>query len=144
MSEQPKPIVDNEPCDICGTSGSMSPYLEVSLSRAIPAWVHRCGECGFRQVRPRLAREQLDALYPSEYFDSRSDMGFGDYAAQAQRNERAAYFLARDMKRLGAGGPVLEVGCALGFLIDPLRRFAEAEVYGVDVSSFAAYFARER
>jgi len=143
MSEAPKPTVDSEPCDICGTIASMVPYLEVSLSRAIPAWVHRCGECSFRQVRPRLQRNQLDALYPSEYFDAGSDMGFGDYARQAQRNERAAYFLARDMRRMGAGGPVLEVGCALGFLIDALRRFAEVEVRGVDVSSFAAYFARE-
>ena len=144
MSEAVKSRTDTEPCDICGAGGSMTPYLEVSLSKVIPAWVHRCGACGFRQVRPRLRRGQLDALYPSEYFDARSDLGFGDYAAQAQRNERGAYFLARDMRKLGAGGPVLEVGCALGFLIDALRRFAPVEVRGVDVSSFAAYFAREQ
>jgi 2-polyprenyl-3-methyl-5-hydroxy-6-metoxy-1,4-benzoquinol methylase len=142
MNVVPTPKPDAEPCDICGAH--MRPYLEVSLSRVLPAWVHHCDVCDFRQVRPRLRREQLDLLYPSEYFDARSDIGFGDYAAQAQRNERAAYLLARDMRRLGVTGPVLEVGCALGFLIDALRRFGGVEVRGVDVSSFAAYFARER
>lgn len=110
----------------------------------LAARVDRCGACGFAQVRPRLSRADLDALYPADYFADDSDLGFRDYARRAQPSERAAYFLARRMRRLGASGPLLEVGCALGFLLDALGRFAPVEVRGVDVSPFAARFARER
>jgi 2-polyprenyl-3-methyl-5-hydroxy-6-metoxy-1,4-benzoquinol methylase len=134
---------DDEPCDVCRASGPWERDLEVALSGILAARVHRCGACGFAQVRPRLGRDDLDALYPPDYFDDGSPIGFRGYARRAQPSERTAYFLARRMRRLGAGGPVLEVGCALGFLLDALRRFAPVEVRGVDVSPFAAWFARE-
>src|SRR5262249_35747400 len=49
--------------------------------------------------------------------------------------------LARVVRRLGPRPRVLEVGCALGFTLDALRRFAPCDVTGVDVSAFAARFA---
>jgi 2-polyprenyl-3-methyl-5-hydroxy-6-metoxy-1,4-benzoquinol methylase len=132
-----------EPCDVCRASGPWELDVEVALSGVLVVRVHRCASCGFAQVRPRLGRDDLDALYPADYFDDASAIGFRGYARRAQPNERAAYFLARRMRTLGATGPVLEVGCALGFLLDALRRFAPVEVRGVDVSRFAASFARE-
>jgi SAM-dependent methyltransferase len=39
---------------------------------------------------------------------------------------------------------LLDVGCALGFLIDPLRRYCDWNVRGIDVSAFAADFARRK
>jgi SAM-dependent methyltransferase len=135
---------DPEPCDVCGAT-ALWPHLEVSLVGMLDAWVHACRACGFRQVRPRLTADELRRLYPGDYFDSSNiAVGFSDYARQQQRNERYAYFLARRLKRLGRSGRVLEVGCALGFLLEALRRYSGWEVEGLDVSAFAAAFGRRR
>ena len=89
-----------ETCDICNASESMEPLLEASLLGITAAWVYKCGYCGFRQIRPRLQRETLSRIYPGEYFDSEGSIGYSDFGRQAQRSQRAAYFLAKKMRRL--------------------------------------------
>ena len=132
----------SEPCDICGASG-MRRFLEVSLVAKQSACVHQCTACGFRQIRPRLSVAKIKALYPSDYFDSVSPVGYADYAREFQRRQRDAYFLTRWLGRLGPRGRLLEVGCALGFLLAGLKR-SGWRVEGVDASAFAAYYARTR
>ncbi len=117
--------------------------MEVSLCGATDRWIHQCEACGFRQVRPRLTRAELPALYPAEYFDAEEGVGYADYAREAQRRTREAYFLRRELQRFGDDPRVLEVGCALGFLLAGLRD-AGCRVKGVDASPFAAYYARTR
>ena len=131
-----------EPCDVCGASG-MRPFLDVSLIGTRPARVHRCVACGFRQVRPRLTVAEIKTLYPSDYFDSASPVGYTDYAREFQRRLREGYFLARWLGRLQPQGRLLDVGCALGFLLAGLKR-SGWRVEGVDASAFAAYYARTR
>lgn len=137
------PVTDTEPCDVCQASRVMEPWLEVSLARTVIAWVHRCTRCGFRQIRPRFGGARLAALYPTEYFDTRSAVGYRDYARQFHRHQRDAYFLTRRFRPIAPAGPVLEVGCALGFLLAGLAK-AGWEVEGIDVSPFAAYYAQTR
>ncbi|HJN45583.1 MAG: hypothetical protein CL477_05670 [Acidobacteria bacterium] len=132
----------DETCDVCATTG-MRPFLEVSLVGTKPVWIHRCEACGFRQVRPRLTTVEIKALYPSDYFDSASPVGYADYAREFQRRQREAYFLMRWLGRLRPQGRLLEVGCALGFLLAGLKR-SGWQVEGVDASPFAAYYARTR
>jgi len=134
----------NELCDICRGSEPMRPLLDVSLSGVLDATIGECPSCGFRQVRPRLRRDELSLLYPDEYFDSGSSLGFSDYYRQKQRSEREAYFLARRLRSIAPGGRLLEVGCALGFLLEGVRRFSGWDVTGVDVSEFGIYFARKK
>jgi SAM-dependent methyltransferase len=131
-----------EPCDICGAT-RMRSFLDVSLLGTRPASVYRCDACGFRQIRPRLTAQEIKALYPSDYFDSASPIGYADYAREFQRRQREAYFLTRWLKRLGPKGRLLEVGCALGFLLAGLKR-SEWHLDGVDASEFAAFYARSR
>ena len=107
-------------------------------------WIHRCAGCGFRQVRPRPRAADLAALYGEVYFDPATASGFRDYAAQRQRYEREAYFLARTLRRMRRRGRILEVGCGLGFLLDALARATDWEVAGVELSAFGARYARER
>jgi len=135
---------DGEPCDVCLARDAMEPYLHLSLSGVLEAWVARCTACGFRQVRPRLGEEGLGRLYPDAYFDSRSGIGFADYARGQQRNKREAFFLAARLRRLAPRGRLLDVGCALGFLLDAVRGYSGWEVCGIDVSPFAASFARRK
>ena len=131
-----------EPCDICGDP-SLEPWLEVNLWGVSDRWVHRCRSCGFRQVRPRLTTGELASLYPADYFDPAASGGYLDYACEAQRRRRDAYFLARRVLSRVPAARVLEVGCALGFLLMALRDKG-CHVDGVDASSFAVYYAKTR
>ncbi|MBN2320242.1 MAG: class I SAM-dependent methyltransferase [Acidobacteria bacterium] len=131
-----------ETCDICNTPDSMSPLLETSLLGITTAWVHQCKSCGFRQIRPRLDRETLSLIYPGDYFHSERDFGYRDFSRQAQRSLRIAYFLSRKMQRpLPPKARLLEIGCALGFLLHALEKYTSWRVQGLDVSPFASYFA---
>ena len=133
-----------EPCDVCGARDGMTPRIEVGLVGLGPMWIHRCACCGFRQVRPRPSPAGLAALYGEAYFDPGARAGFREYAAQRQRYERDAYFLARTLRRMGRRGRLLEVGSGLGFLLDALARATDWEVEGVELSAFGSRYARER
>ncbi len=121
----------------------MRACLDVSLVGSKRVTVHRCETCGFRQVRPRLTTTEIAALYPSDYFDAASPVGYADYAREFQRRQREAYFLSKWLHRVRPEGRLLEVGCALGFLLAGLQG-SGWRVEGVDASAFAAYFARTR
>jgi 2-polyprenyl-3-methyl-5-hydroxy-6-metoxy-1,4-benzoquinol methylase len=131
-----------DPCDVCG-SDRIEAGLSLSLCGVYDANVARCQTCGFRQIRPRLTREQIAALYPDEYFDPASGFGFTDYARKQQHYERDARFLARTLRGITAEGRLLEVGCGVGFLMDALARYTRWCLIGVDVSPMAAQYARE-
>ena len=133
-----------DPCDVCGAAATMTPLVEAGLPGVGPIWIHRCADCGARQVRPRLPPAALDALYGADYFGSDSGHGFSGYARQRQRYDRDAFFLARDLRRLAPAGRFLEVGSALGFLLASLAPITRWEVEGVEVSAFAAWYARDR
>jgi SAM-dependent methyltransferase len=94
-------------------------------------------------VRPRVTRDALPTLYPPDYFDQDAQFGYGDYAREAQRRVREAFFLVKRVRRHGPDPRVLEVGCALGFLLSALREKG-CRVNGVDASPFAAYYAQTR
>ena len=133
-----------DPCDVCGAAGRMSPLVEAGLPGLGPVWIHRCGGCGFRQVRPRLDPSAVAALYDGDYFSAASSHGFAGYARQRQRYARDAFFLARELRRLAPAGRFLEVGSALGFLLAALQPLVGWDVEGVEVSAFGAWYAGDR
>lgn len=136
------PTDTTDPCDICGAY-MMRSVLAVSLIGVTRTHVHRCPACGFRQVRPRLTAAEIRNLYPSDYFDDASPVGYVDYAREFQRRQREAYFLVQWLKRVRPEGQLLEVGCALGFLLAGLKR-SGWRLEGVDASAFAAFYASTR
>lgn len=138
MQPHESPVVD--PCDVCGSALPMRPVVTVSVVGVFDASIEACPGCGFRQIRPRLDARELRALYPDAYFDPDDAMGFANYAREQQRSERDAWWLARAVGRPLQGARVLEVGCALGFLLDAVRRQTGAEVHGLDVSELAVEF----
>lgn len=131
-----------EPCDVCG-SERIEAGLGLSLCGVYDANVARCGSCGFRQIRPRLTRDEIAALYPDEYFDPASRFGFTDYARQQQHHDRDARFLSRNLRAISPRGRLLEVGCGPGFLMEALGRYTRWDLVGVDISRMAARYAGE-
>jgi len=87
--------------------------------------------------------EELPTLYPADYFDPAGWVGYHDYAREAQRRTRDAYFLARRVRGRVPSPRVLEVGCALGFLLKGLQD-AGCSVDGVDASPFGVHYATTR
>ncbi len=134
----------DEPCDICNAPSLTRSILDVNLGGVFTARICECDHCGFRQIRPRLSPAELKALYSIDYFDSDSAIGFSDYARQQQRYEREAYFLAKQLRKIAPRGRLLEVGCALGFVLHSLTQYSPWDVMGIDVSEFAAYFADQQ
>ena len=134
-----------EACDVCG-AGPMVPHVEVALPRVGSVWINRCvrSACGFRQIRPRLTVPDLRAFYSADYFDDASPAGFQGYARQWHRYQRDAYFLARYLHAFRSRGRLLEVGSALGFLLGALAGNSDWTVEGVEISSFGAWYTRDR
>ena len=123
----------------------MIPDLEIGLIGLGAVWIHRCVECGFRQIRPRLAKLDLEMIYGDDYFDPSKGHGFSEYGRQRQRYEREAFFLLNFLRRSGQEhGRFLEVGSGLGFLLNAVSRTSPWVVEGVELSSFGAKYARER
>ena len=96
----------------------------------------KCRQCGLVYLNPRPTTEALSAYYPEDYAPYRQRGVFG-YLTRRLR-QREAFSLRRS---LPAAAEVLEVGCAAGDLLVPLRE-AGFRVTGVELSEHAATIAR--
>ncbi|MEO6211340.1 MAG: class I SAM-dependent methyltransferase [Gemmatimonadaceae bacterium] len=96
----------------------------------------KCRNCGLVYLNPRPSAEALHAYYPPEYAPYTQRGLFGLLTRLLRRRE------ARAIRRsLAAGAEVLEVGCAAGDLLVPLRE-AGIRVTGIELSDHAAAIAR--
>lgn len=98
----------------------------------------RCRECNLVYLNPRPTAKALAAYYPPDYAPY-VQRGFLGRLTRWLR-QREALGLRRS---LPAGAAVLEVGCAAGDLLAPLRD-AGFRVVGVELSEHAATIARAR
>ena len=134
------PTVD-EPCDVCGAAGTFVTDVRVSVAGRFAADIRACTACGFRQIRPRPAPAVLADCYDDTYFLTDAPGNLREYVRQRHRHHRQAYFLARDLRAWRPRGRLLEIGCALGFLLEGLQRHLDWRLEGLDISPFAAHFA---
>jgi SAM-dependent methyltransferase len=98
----------------------------------------KCRDCGLVYLNPRPTAEALGAYYPPDYAPYVLRGVFGTLTRRLRRRE--ALGLRRS---LPAGAEVLEVGCAAGDLLVPLRD-AGFRVTGVELSDHAATIARSQ
>ena len=103
-----------------------------------------CRGCSLR-YRDAIPSD-LDALYQEAYFHSQDIdwtrwAGSGDYVKDGDRLLRTFDEHIADMERLKRPGKLLDVGCALGYLLEAARRRGW-QVEGIDISQFAAEYAR--
>ena len=98
----------------------------------------KCRECGLVYLNPRPTASALGAYYPPDYAPYVQRGLFGKLTRVLRKRE------ASGLKRaLRPGAEVLEVGCAAGDLLVPLRE-AGFRVTGVELSEHAASAARTR
>ena len=97
----------------------------------------RCRRCSLVYLNPRPTAESLGAYYPPDYAPYRQRGVFGTLTRLLRRRE------ATEIRRsLRPGADVLEVGCAAGDLMVPMRE-AGLRVTGVELSDHAASIARD-
>ena len=103
-----------------------------------------CQECGLIYLSPRPGPDEIDHYYPADYQPFLK--AIEDEPTLFKRLDRR-YGLFRRCnevtKRAGRSGIVLDIGCATGIFLEGMRvRGWEAQ--GVELSEFAAKYARER
>lgn len=98
----------------------------------------KCRECGLVYLNPRPTAVALAAYYPPDYAPYSQRGLFGKLTRWLRRREAAGL-----RRSLPAGAEVLEVGCAAGDLLVPMRE-AGFRVTGVELSDHAATIARTR
>lgn len=125
---------DSPLCPLCGTE---------SEPHHIHAWgfTWSCPGCRLCFVHPLPGAEALRSYYGSGYHDS---WGTPEQAEEVLRQKQATFapHLAR-LQAAGAGGRLLDVGCARGEFLDLARREGFA-VHGLEISPHAAHQAAQR
>lgn len=126
-------------CILCGSAESRVLFEKNSYP------IIKCGGCGLESLGKPPGREILDSLYSKSYFKGMTgEHGYGYADYEKERRELQLNFRER-MKHItsrAAGGRLLDVGCAMGFFLETLG--PEWEKEGVDVSDYAAGFAKEK
>ena len=129
-------------CDLCGST-EFRPYL----NRAVDGQsLVRCGDCGLVLLSPRPDAADIAAWYQEDYFNGEGELGMGpDYLSQSDAgilHGTEAFFEFAKRVRLD-GLKVLEIGCGGGAFLVQCRN-AGAEVFGLEISEFAADRLRQR
>jgi 2-polyprenyl-3-methyl-5-hydroxy-6-metoxy-1,4-benzoquinol methylase len=133
------------PCDYCGSEDARH-----VITRSDGLNVVECLRCGLAYINPRPLMEYFNRFYDKNYFlkaddDPKNNVGYEDYSS-----------IVADWLKIGTSPELdivenirpikdcqlLDVGCATGHLLFLAEKHG-AKVIGVEVSDYAAQFARE-
>lgn len=126
-------------CDLCCGMAKERMFIKYGYPMV------RCSGCGLVFVDVLLTPDQLAQLYSKDFFDAeqgtRPEWSLLDY--EKQREITVHNFLkkfSRIEDVIPRGGKLLDAGCAHGFFLDAIKH--RYDVYGVDISEYAAEYAR--
>jgi 2-polyprenyl-3-methyl-5-hydroxy-6-metoxy-1,4-benzoquinol methylase len=135
-------------CNLCGGSG-FSLFTEVVGHKTKERFrIVRCDGCGLTFVSPRLTAEENQALYDEAYFNGEgfdASMNYVklDKQTETRRGENQGILEkirtlkpARDIR-------ILDVGCGTGGLLRALEQAGYGDMWGVELSEYAADIARK-
>lgn len=141
------------PCPACGSLSAQKVFdvpsgggerLSESAGGAGPAvpgfCVNRCPDCGLGRTWPAVPPEEIGRWYPQAYY-GKENVRFNrlfETMTHLFRRRRA-----RVLHDRVPHGPVLDVGCGRGILLDQLRSLGY-EAHGVEFTDTAAWHARRR
>lgn len=144
-STAPSPRVSDDvtrkhiPCNLCGSDANHAFCPENGLGLV------QCSRCGLVFVSPRPDPNELYALYGETYFhnDESSTVGYTNYLKDETNIRKTFAGRLKHLQRFMQPGKLLDVGCAAGFFLSEADKNGWA-VQGLDVSSFAVQYAKER
>ena len=96
----------------------------------------RCANCTHMQLRDIPSAAELERAYGEAASD--------DYVEEEAGQRATARDLLERLERHVGRGPLVDLGCWVGFLLDEARARGWDPVTGVEPSEFASAFARER
>jgi 2-polyprenyl-3-methyl-5-hydroxy-6-metoxy-1,4-benzoquinol methylase len=137
-----EPSSEHVACTICGADDAAPQFVKHGLP------IVRCRRCGFAYVSPRPVWSEVARIYGDETYyrnDNTCDFGYGDYFGE-QRELLEPLFaqrVAEIEEHHPNRGRLLDVGCAIGLLLEAAQRAGWA-VEGVDVSEYAVASCRSR
>ncbi len=132
----------NTPCPVCGKEKYQARYFFAESGTGIV----ECQICGLVYTSPRFCYDELkNAVYHDGYFiGNRSKKHGGDFEDRENifRQKWAKDTIPMIEARLGRKGRLLDVGCAIGILVDQAGQMGW-DAYGIEFSEYAASYARE-
>lgn len=126
-------------CPLCSHNNPVELFAGIDRDLPCPGSfsVVQCRDCGLVYLNPRPAEISLVECYPDAY----DSYAFGTGLVgnlQKQMRRCSAMQLAGIF---APGGSILEIGCASGDLLQPLRDVTRFQVVGIELSSYAAKLA---
>lgn len=105
--------------------------------------VYKCNECGLFWVGER---DKIELNYNQDYFNSNSKMGYKNYFADEINHRRNAKYILRTVDKIKDlnNTKILDIGCAFGFFLDEARKLKNCDVYGIELSNYAAEYASKK
>jgi SAM-dependent methyltransferase len=146
---------DAATCVICESSSSECVYTvfehEYPDTTSDEFFIHRCLSCGLWFLNPRPSVEELETIYPSNYY-AFSLVESGDDSSHVNAKKISNYFEASRIKKLitkcagGVPDSVLDIGCGDGADLDLFRNVfgPKLKTFGIEPAKVAAELARER
>lgn len=122
-------------CPLCNGEGALPKYKDFSLP------VHSC-ICGMVFLHPRPALPELKDRYGEDYYKSWG-ISAGTEGAPALMKKATFAVRLNKLPPFIHAGKVLDIGCASGFFLE-VARDAGWDVYGVELSDFAAALAQKK
>ena len=135
-------------CNLCGSnyyrvvykikgkaSSDAKPEYKITEDKADLSAIRivRCLRCGLVYVNPQEDARSIYLRY--------SSMEDELYVSEEQGRRQAARIILKSIAKYAHKGKILDIGCATGFLLDEAKKQGW-EAYGVELSKWAANFAR--
>ncbi len=123
-------LINVNKCNLCGSS---KPKLILWTDGALNAI--QCKKCGLIYSWPLPSLEEVNKLYPKEYYQS-----YLDNITRRSAHTRSHFHKMEP--RLNKPGRLLDLGCGIGYFADFARRRGW-EASGIEPSGWAAAYARD-
>lgn len=120
-------------CNLCHSGQASLLFTKESVN------IVKCLNCGLIYAHPQPSEEHLDAVYKEGYFNGSCH---SDYLMEKKLYLNRFQQRLKEINSFKTKGRLLDVGCAVGYFLETVRQ-AGWEVSGVEVSDFAAGYARK-